>query len=152
MPCQLCPNVRCRGELCPDARRPGIRRLNARCHGVLRPNSHCLCVSRWERYVPCQSASRASRAPGALGHSLCVQTQIFFPDGLTHGRSGTHNSYGPGIHNSQVSIVGFTDSDWARNLMTRKSIGGCVFGLRHIDDNDELAISGLIHWQAKLLK
>jgi len=33
--------------------------------------------------------------------------------------------------------------------MTRKSIGGCVFGLGHIDDNDELAISGLIHWQAK---
>jgi len=33
----------------------------------LRPNSHCLCVSRWERYVPCQGASRASRAPGASG-------------------------------------------------------------------------------------
>jgi len=33
--------------------------------------------------------------------------------------------------------------------MTRKSIGGCVFGLGYINDDDELAISGLIHWQAK---
>jgi len=33
--------------------------------------------------------------------------------------------------------------------MTRKSIGGCVFSLGHIDDKDELAVSGPIHWQAK---
>ena len=61
---------RCRGEL-----RPG-----AWCRGELRPNPHCLCVLRWERYVHCQGASRASRAPGASGRSLCVRTHIFFPD------------------------------------------------------------------------
>jgi len=75
------PVSRCHGELCPDARRPSIRRANARWHGVLRPNSHCLCVSRWERYVPYQGASRASGAPDASGRSLCIRTQIFFPDG-----------------------------------------------------------------------
>jgi len=72
MPCQMRP----------DAWRPGIRRLNAWCHGVLRPNSHCLCVSHWEWYVPCQGASRASRAPGASRCRLCVRTQIFFPDAI----------------------------------------------------------------------
>jgi hypothetical protein len=50
----------------------------------------------------------------------------------------------------QISAVGFTDSDWAGNLTTRKSIGGCVFGLGYIDGNNELVTSGLIHWQAKL--
>jgi hypothetical protein len=53
------------------------------------------------------------------------------------------------VHNSHISVVGFTDSDWAGNLTTRKSIGGCVFGLGYIDDNNELVTSGLIHWQAK---
>jgi hypothetical protein len=49
----------------------------------------------------------------------------------------------------QISAVGFTDSDWAGNLTTRKSIGGCVFGLGYIDGNNELVTSGLIHWQAE---
>jgi len=78
------PNAQCHGVLRPDAWRPGIRRPNARCHGVLRSNSHCLCVSRCERYLPCQGASRASRAPGVSGRSLCVRTQIFFPDDFFH--------------------------------------------------------------------
>jgi len=73
-------NARCHGMLRLDARHPGIWRPNARYHGVLRPNSHCLCVSRWERYVLCQGASRASRVPGVSGRSLCVRTQIFFSD------------------------------------------------------------------------
>jgi len=79
-----CPNARCHGVLRPDPRRPGIRGPNARSHGVLRSNSYCLCVSRWERYVPCQGASRASQAPGASGRSLCVRMQIFFPDDFFH--------------------------------------------------------------------
>ena len=69
-PATLRPVSRCRGEL-----RPG-----AWCRGELRPNSHCLCVLRWEQYVRCQGASRASRVPGASGRSLCVRTHIFFPD------------------------------------------------------------------------
>jgi len=55
-------------------------------------------------------------------------------------------SYAP---NSLISVVGFTDSDWAGNLTTRKSIGGCVFGLGYIDSNNELVTSGFVHWQAK---
>jgi len=47
-----------------------------------------------------------------------------------------------------ISIVGYTDSDWAGNLTTRKSVGGCVFGLGNVNVNNELVISGLIHWQA----
>jgi hypothetical protein len=49
----------------------------------------------------------------------------------------------------QLSAVGFTDSDWAGNHTTRKSIGRSVFGLGYIDGNNELVTSGLIHWQAK---
>jgi len=45
--------------------------------------------------------------------------------------------------------VGYTDSDWAGNLKTRKSVGGCVFGLGYTDWNQELVTSGLVHWQAK---
>jgi len=48
-----------------------------------------------------------------------------------------------------ITIVGYTDSDWAGNLTTRKSVGGCVFGLGNVNVNNELVISGLIHWQAK---
>jgi len=33
------------------------------------------------------------------------------------------------VPNSHILVVDFTDSDWAGNLTTRKSIGGCVFGL-----------------------
>jgi len=48
-----------------------------------------------------------------------------------------------------ITIIGYTDSDWAGNLTTRKSVGGCVFGLGNTKTNKELVISGLIHWQAK---
>jgi len=50
---------------------------------------------------------------------------------------------------SPITIVGYTDSDWAGNLTTRKSVGGCVFGLGNVNANNELVTSGLIHWQAK---
>jgi hypothetical protein len=45
--------------------------------------------------------------------------------------------------------MGFTDSDWAGNLTTKQSIGGCVVGLSYPDDNTELVTSGQSHWQAK---
>jgi len=48
-----------------------------------------------------------------------------------------------------ITIVGYPDSDWAGNLTTWKSVGGCVFGLGNDTVNNELVISGLIHWQAK---
>jgi len=48
-----------------------------------------------------------------------------------------------------INIIGYTDLDWAGNLTTRKSVGGCVFGLAHTGANEELVMSGLIHWQAK---
>jgi len=47
------------------------------------------------------------------------------------------------------SIIGCTDSDSAGNLTTRKSVGGCLFGLGRINGSKELVMSGLIHWQAK---
>jgi len=53
------------------------------------------------------------------------------------------------LPHSQLSAVGYTDSDWAGNLKTRKSVGGCVFGLGYANRNQELVTSGLIHWQAK---
>ena len=53
------------------------------------------------------------------------------------------------LPNSELSAVGFTDSDWAGNLKTRKSVGGCVFGLGYTNRNQELVTSGLVHWQAK---
>jgi len=48
-----------------------------------------------------------------------------------------------------ITIVGYTNSDWAGNLTTRKSVGGWVFGLGNTNVNNELVISGLIHWQSK---
>jgi len=48
-----------------------------------------------------------------------------------------------------ITIVVYTNSDWAGNLTTRKSVGGCVFELGNVNVNNELVISGLIHWQAK---
>jgi len=63
----------------------------------------------------------------------------------------SHNNNPPMscVPNSHISVVGFTDSNWAGNLATWKSIGGCMFGLGYIDGNNELVTSGLIHWQAK---
>jgi len=65
----------------------------------------------------------------------------------------SHGDYPPAksshVYNPHISVVGFTDSDWAGNLTTRKSIGGCVFSLGYIDNNNKLVTSGLIHWQAK---
>jgi len=52
-------------------------------------------------------------------------------------------------HDMPINIIGYTDSDWAENLTTRKSVGGCVFGLRYINVSEELVMSGLIYWQAK---
>jgi hypothetical protein len=49
---------------------------------------------------------------------------------------------------NRISIFGYTDSDWAGNLTTRKSVGGCLFGLG-TNDSEEAMMSGLIHWQAK---
>jgi len=51
-------------------------------------------------------------------------------------------------HDTNTSIVGFTDSDWAGNLTTRKSVGGCLFGLG-TNGSDGPVMSGLVHWQAK---
>jgi len=48
-----------------------------------------------------------------------------------------------------ITIIGYTDSDWAGNLTTRKSVGGCVSGLGNVKAKEELVISGLIHLQAK---
>jgi len=136
---------------------PATLRPVSRCRGELRPNSHCLCVLRWERYVRCQGASRASQAPGASGRSLCVRTHIFFPD--VHATAAKRvlrylkTTAGFRIHYrllpNPITIVGYTDSDWAGNLTTRKSVGGCVFGLGNTNVNNELVISGLIHWQSK---
>jgi len=58
----------------------------------------------------------------------------------------THNSR---PHDTSINIIGYTDSDWAGNLTTRKSVGGCVFRLGHTNASEELVMSGLIHWQAK---
>jgi len=59
-------------------------------------------------------------------------------------------SYPQSPHNSpSINIIGYTDSDWAGNLTTRKSVRGCVFGLGHTNANEELVMSGMIHWQAK---
>jgi hypothetical protein len=68
---------------------------------------------------------------------------------LPHPHADYPHTTSARISNPPISVVGFTDSDWAGNLTTRKSIGGCVFGLGYIDDNNELVTSGLIHWQAK---
>ena len=51
-------------------------------------------------------------------------------------------------HDANISIVGYTDSDWARNLTTRKSVGGCLFGLG-TNGSEGSVMSGLVHWQAK---
>jgi len=65
-----------------------------------------------------------------------------------HYRRLTSDPQSP--HNSpSMDIIGYTDSDWAGNLMTRKSVGGFVFGLGHTNANEELVMSGLFHWQAK---
>ena len=74
------PEGKCSDTVRPERKCPATLRPDAWCRGELRPNSHCLCVLRWERYVRCQGASRASRAPGASGRNLCVRTHIFFPD------------------------------------------------------------------------
>jgi hypothetical protein len=67
--------------------------------------------------------------------------------------SHLYNSYSPAPNshrrNTHITIIGYTDSDWAGNLTTRKSVGGCVFGLGYINTSQELVMSGLIHWQAK---
>jgi hypothetical protein len=52
-------------------------------------------------------------------------------------------------HEPYITIIGYTDSDWAGNVTTRKSVGGCVFGLGYTNTTQDLVMSGLIHWQAK---
>jgi hypothetical protein len=63
--------------------------------------------------------------------------------------TSNHSIHYRRLPHSQLSAVGYTDSDWAGNLKTRKSVGGCVFGLGYANWNQELVTSGLIHWQAK---
>jgi hypothetical protein len=63
--------------------------------------------------------------------------------------TSNHSIHYRRLPHSQLSAVGYTDSDWAGNLKTRKSVGGCVFRLGYANRNQELVTSGLIHWQAK---
>jgi len=65
--------------------------------------------------------------------------RIHYPRFPSYSRSDTPS----------INIIGYTDSDWAGNLTTRKSVGGCVFSLGHTGANEELVMPGLIHWQAK---
>jgi len=51
-------------------------------------------------------------------------------------------------HNANISIVGYTDSDWAGNLTTGKSVRGCLFGLC-TNGSERSMMSGLVHCQAK---
>jgi hypothetical protein len=46
----------------------------------------------------------------------------------------------PTSNNESSTTTGFTDSDWAGNLTTRKSVGGCIFSI---------GSSGPIHWHSK---
>jgi hypothetical protein len=48
----------------------------------------------------------------------------------------------------RITVIRCTDLDWAGNLTTRKSVGGCLFGLG-TTDGKETVMSGLIYWQAK---
>jgi len=58
-------------------------------------------------------------------------------------------SYPQSPQNSlSINIIGYTNSDWAGNLTTCKSVRGCVFDLGHSNANEELVMSILIHWQA----
>jgi hypothetical protein len=41
---------------------------------------------------------------------------------------------------NDISLLGFTDSDWAGNLMNRKSVGGCLFSIGQ---------AAPIHWISK---
>ena len=52
-------------------------------------------------------------------------------------------------YDTPINIIGYTDSDWAGNLTTGKSVGRYVFGLGYTNFSQELVMSGLIHWQAK---
>ena len=56
---------------------------------------------------------------------------------------------------AEVVIHGFTDSDWARNELTRKSVGGCIFfagpspGVARVPGTNSTQASGAIHWQSR---
>jgi hypothetical protein len=63
---------------------------------------------------------------------------VYLHPANTHPHDTTH-----------INIIGYTDSDWAGNVTTRKSVGGCVFGLGYTNTCQDLVMSGLIHWQAK---
>lgn len=45
--------------------------------------------------------------------------------------------------------IGFTDSDWAGNQATRKSMGGYIFGSGDVMIETKVAGSGAVSWQAK---
>ena len=52
---------------------------------------------------------------------------------------------------ARARIQGFTDSDWAGNELTRKSVGGCVFYthiLQEHSNQDTLSV-GAFHWQSR---
>jgi hypothetical protein len=59
---------------------------------------------------------------------------------LPHPHTDYQHTTSARISNPPISVVGFTSSDWAGNLTTRKLIGGCILGLGYIDDNNELVI------------
>lgn len=59
---------------------------------------------------------------------------------------------------AEVVIHGFTDTDWAGNELTRKSVGGCIFfagpslGVAQVQGTTSMRTTSAIHWQSRTQK
>ena len=147
----MVPNVRLSNTICEDKavtdRKGYLSMVGSLMYAALgtRPDLS-YCVTALSRYnsTPLQmhltAAKRALRyLKGTDGYKL------YYPRVTV---AIALNSSGP---SSWARIHGFTDSDWAGNELTRKSVGGCVFFAETTPEHGDKGplTTGAIHWQCK---
>ena len=108
------------------------------------PGQTCPTVTALSRYNASPLQMHLTAAKRALRYlKRTAGYQLHYPRGPELSRCYT----------TQLTVRGFTDSDWAGNELTRKSVGGSIFYIDTAADQvaapEKPPMSSAIHWQSK---